>query len=331
MPRAKRIFDRRTKRSLRDVVREYDLPPIAETPYRQNRIDDLWNLTNEGYEPLAWTPNIHYLFYNPKRDILIKDVEGDLTIWKNPSDSLIEREVKKFPKAEVSVGEKFDSRFSKSRRDYNESELRFSIDEEDKELSVDFDKENRDYEEESEMKRVWKPIQEVSEEDIKREDWYIDGIDISRPDIGIRKLVSKYRNRIVVKDDRGREVEIEIHPDDMRGLEIYTYEERIGTDRGEVTSTVKSSEFSATIEHELENVNWKAGDEDVRKAVGRIKEMEWDNPYAKSYAENIEESYVMYGRDGVVTQIRYILSNLDEEEDVEKIEELEWILQGLEE
>lgn len=95
---------------------------IHDYPY----IDDVWDLTDIGFEPLAWKEGISHLFYNPERKILVRNVEGDMTVWKDPSESTIEREVKRYSKAHVSLGEHFDRRFDteverfKRRGDENE-------------------------------------------------------------------------------------------------------------------------------------------------------------------------------------------------------------------
>jgi len=79
--------------------------------YRSDQEKQLRNL--EGYKHLAWTPKIRHLYYNKQDDILVKDLEGDIYIWKNPSKETIEEQVQQWPKAEVSVGEKYDTRFNR--------------------------------------------------------------------------------------------------------------------------------------------------------------------------------------------------------------------------
>jgi len=83
---------------------------LYNSMYRSDQKKQLRNL--EGYKHLAWTPRIRHLYYNPEQDILVKDLEGDVYIWKNTSDETIEKQVQEWPKAEVAVGEKFDSRFN---------------------------------------------------------------------------------------------------------------------------------------------------------------------------------------------------------------------------
>jgi len=83
---------------------------LYNSMYRSDQEKQLRNL--EGYKHLAWTPRIRHLYYNPEQDILVKDLEGDVYIWKNSSDETIEKQVQEWPKAEVAVGEKFDSRFN---------------------------------------------------------------------------------------------------------------------------------------------------------------------------------------------------------------------------
>jgi len=113
-----KIFDQyKSEVTLEKVVEEHDLEPLSSTIYRSDRVDDLWSLTDRGFEPLAWTPNVRYLFYNKDRGILVHDVEGDLYVWKDPTEETIRERVEEYPKAEVSIGEKYDSRFDRRCRD----------------------------------------------------------------------------------------------------------------------------------------------------------------------------------------------------------------------
>lgn len=88
---------------------------ISPSLYRSERVDSLWQLTDKGFKPLAWTPNVRYLFYNPKKDLLVSDIEGDLRVWENPTKDIIEREVQQYPMMEVSLGEKYDRRFKRAK------------------------------------------------------------------------------------------------------------------------------------------------------------------------------------------------------------------------
>jgi len=81
--------------------------------YRSDQKKALNKLRDIGFKPMAWTPNVRYLFYNPNEEILIKDVEGDLFIYENPTQETLEEEIQNYPKAEVSIGEKYDSRFNR--------------------------------------------------------------------------------------------------------------------------------------------------------------------------------------------------------------------------
>jgi len=109
-----KIFDQyKSEVTLEEVVEEHDLQPLSLEVYRSDRVDDLWSLTKRGFEPLAWTPYVRYLLYNKDRGILIHDVEGDLYIWKDPTEETIRDRVQEYPKAEVSIGEKYDSRFDR--------------------------------------------------------------------------------------------------------------------------------------------------------------------------------------------------------------------------
>ncbi len=99
---------------LDELPADWNLHPISKDfEYKSDFEEALWNL--EGYKPLAWSGNIRSLFYNPKKGILIEEVEGDITIYKNPSESTIENLVQTYPKGEVSLGERYDSRFERSK------------------------------------------------------------------------------------------------------------------------------------------------------------------------------------------------------------------------
>lgn len=69
----------------------------------------------EDFQHLAWTPRVRHLYYNPEQGVLVKDVEGDIFVWFFPSKDTIEEQVQDWPKAEVSLGERYDSRFPNSK------------------------------------------------------------------------------------------------------------------------------------------------------------------------------------------------------------------------
>ncbi len=97
------------------MIQKHNIKPLKNrSVYRSDQEKSMWDLTDQGFEPLAWTPGVKYLFYNPKKDLLVKDVEGDLFITENPSKNKIIKEIQQFPKAEVSLGEKYDPRFKDS-------------------------------------------------------------------------------------------------------------------------------------------------------------------------------------------------------------------------
>lgn len=82
-----------------------------DSPYRSDQTKALRKLGKIGFEHLAWTPRVRHLYYNPEIDVLIKDIEGDLFYIENPTDEYLDECLSHYPKAEVSVGEKYDSRF----------------------------------------------------------------------------------------------------------------------------------------------------------------------------------------------------------------------------
>jgi len=94
------------------------------------------------------------------------------------------------------------------------------------------------------------------------------------------------------------------------------------TERGSVETSIDSGGISVAIEHELRKIDWKEGDEDIREAIGQILDMEFSSPYAMTYQDNLKNSYVLYGRDGVKTQIRYLIGNIEDEEKEGKVDEI---------
>ena len=69
---------------------------------------------SEGFSWLAWTTNVRYLLYSREKDILLEDIEGDIYFEEDPSEETIEEAIQQYPKAEVSLGEKYDSRFDRN-------------------------------------------------------------------------------------------------------------------------------------------------------------------------------------------------------------------------
>jgi len=86
-----------------------------ESVYHGEQTDALTKLRKIGFKSLAWTPNVRYHYYNPEEKLLIKWIEGDLYLIENPTEITIDKEMRSYPKAEVSHGEKYDSRFDKSK------------------------------------------------------------------------------------------------------------------------------------------------------------------------------------------------------------------------
>jgi len=111
-----KIYERGGEKDLKEVVKNNPaLEGLEYQGFRSDREKSLMDL--EGFEPLAWTPRVRYLLYNEEKDLLVRDIEGDLYIWKNPTDEKIEELVQEYPKMEVSLGEKYDSRFERGKSD----------------------------------------------------------------------------------------------------------------------------------------------------------------------------------------------------------------------
>jgi len=98
----------------------------------------------------------------------------------------------------------------------------------------------------------------------------------------------------------------------------------ITTLRGTVVEKHTQQEFMTKVTYEVMNIKWLEEDRDIEEAVDRLKDVEFSSEYANTYKEALEKAYVTFGRDGVCTNIRYILSNIEEDgtkEDLDKLHE----------
>lgn len=119
----------RLKNKLNEVNFEYKnlrkpIPQILDytngkilSPFRSDSVKALWSLKDLGFSMLAWTPNVRYMLYDPKENILIQDTEGDIDIIFNPTEKYLNERLQKYPKMEVSTGEKYDSRFKEAKNE----------------------------------------------------------------------------------------------------------------------------------------------------------------------------------------------------------------------
>lgn len=63
-----------------------------------------------GFRKLAWKGRITALFYSDEENMLLQYLEGDLRLYQDPSQELIQKKLEQYPKAEVAA-ESMDSRF----------------------------------------------------------------------------------------------------------------------------------------------------------------------------------------------------------------------------
>ena len=91
-----------------EVVKKLGLEN-KEDPYKMGNVHPE-SFKKAGYRLVAWTGRIKSLYYNPNKDIMVQEFEGDYYITKNPSDKELQKAYEKFPIAEVAV-EKWDNRF----------------------------------------------------------------------------------------------------------------------------------------------------------------------------------------------------------------------------
>ncbi len=99
-------------------------------------------------------------------------------------------------------------------------------------------------------------------------------------------------------------------------------EETIKNKRGEVDASLKEEPMSVSMEYSLNEFDWDDGDEDIKEVVEEIQQMSFANPYVQPYLDKLQTSYVLYGRDGVKTQLGYIASNCEDDEKAKKIIQL---------
>jgi hypothetical protein len=85
---------------------------LDDTIYHSELFQQIRELDN--FKALAWTPNVRQLYYNREKNLLLSNIEGDLFLYQNPDKAIIVEEVQKYPKAEVALGEKYDSRFQEA-------------------------------------------------------------------------------------------------------------------------------------------------------------------------------------------------------------------------
>lgn len=82
--------------------------------YHGEAVHALWDIP--GFKMLAWTHNVKYLLYDPENNILLSWIEGDIYVDRDPTPEDIDESLQYYPKAEVSLGEKYDRRFSRGEK-----------------------------------------------------------------------------------------------------------------------------------------------------------------------------------------------------------------------
>jgi len=102
-------------------------------------------------------------------------------------------------------------------------------------------------------------------------------------------------------------------------------DEEIETERGKVKASFDERDKILKIDYDLKDVNWD-DDKDIQDVVEAIQEIDLKDPYAQSYQEQLDTSFVMYGREGVKTQLGYIASNCEDEDLANDIDEIRKLL-----
>lgn len=112
---------------LLDVIAEEEIDKLPETirdhlmsnegykmvsPYHSDRRKALRELREKGFKAMAWTPNIRSMYYHKDKEILVVETEGDIDIYTEPTREFLDEQLQHYPKGEVSLGEKYDSRFN---------------------------------------------------------------------------------------------------------------------------------------------------------------------------------------------------------------------------
>lgn len=112
--RLREVISNENEEEIPEDIREFlysDEGKKLVSVYHSEKRKALWELTDKGYEALAWTGNIRGMFYNKEKGILITETEGDIDIYVNPSEEFLKQELQEYPKGEISLGEKYDPRF----------------------------------------------------------------------------------------------------------------------------------------------------------------------------------------------------------------------------
>ena len=105
---------------------------------------------------------------------------------------------------------------------------------------------------------------------------------------------------------------------------------RTETARGTVDTTVNTDlhDGVGVIEAEHEVLNNKIDDPFAQEIMDSINEMDFSkHPYAETYRQAMEESYVFYGKEGLRVQLNYIIANLPEDSD--EVKEIERCIKKL--
>jgi len=90
-----------------------NIPKKSRPAY--NRLD-MTAYKEAGYYALAYRPNVHYVYYNPEKNIMVLDIEGDHYIVENPTHEQLQEQLRRYPRSKVTgTGEKYDDRFDRGK------------------------------------------------------------------------------------------------------------------------------------------------------------------------------------------------------------------------
>jgi len=97
-----------TQEPLRNRAKIMKKLNVKDSIYHSDIIRRLSKL--DSFTRLAWKGRISILFYSEEKDMLLHYLEGDLRLYEDPSQELIQEKITQYPKAEV-ARESMDPRF----------------------------------------------------------------------------------------------------------------------------------------------------------------------------------------------------------------------------
>jgi len=105
-------------------------------------------------------------------------------------------------------------------------------------------------------------------------------------------------------------------------MKEYTDKTERGTVKSKVSTEMEDGCPTISISHDVVE-SQEVTDPDVKEVMDEVADMDLSgfqfSEQAEAYRDGMQESYIFYGRDGVKTQLNYVLANVDEGSEQAKI------------